>query len=405
MKLVNLTIDFELKNLLPPLTEIEYKNLETDCVENGIKEPIIVWKNIIIDGHNRYSIAQKHKLTFTTKIMDFKSRKEVKNWIIKNQLSRRNLTNEARSYFIGVLYRSLKQNKINNLKSNINVKNLPVDTAQMIGDTFSLSSRTIRNNLDIANIIDRIGGINPKIKNEILQGTKPINKTDLLKMVSFNDDDLRVVMSKLEKRRNIHLAIKALNQKNVRENIIREAREKETKNNSFVNIHTTKKRYRVIYIDPPFNYEFDTPAITNSKDHYPTMSVEAIKTLPVSRIAEKNCVLFFWTPSPFIEKSLDIIKHWKFSYKSMFIWDKMKHNIGHYNSVRHEILLLATKGGCLPDTNKLYPSIMSIKRHGRHSEKPEEFRQLIDKMFISGNKIELFARKKVKKWDHWGYEV
>jgi N6-adenosine-specific RNA methylase IME4 len=58
----------------------------------------------------------------------------------------------------------------------------------------------------------------------------------------------------------------------------------------------------------------------------------------------------------------------------------------------------------LPDSNKLYNSVISIER-GKHSEKPEEFRNLIDRMYISGNKIELFARKKVDKWDCWGYEI
>jgi N6-adenosine-specific RNA methylase IME4 len=401
---MSLVIDSEFKNLLPPLTEEEYKALENDCIKNKIHEPIIVWKNIIIDGYNRYTIAQKNKLSFTTKKIQLKNRKEAKDWIIRNQLSRRNLTNEARSYYIGVLYRNTKQNKNNNLKYGIERQNLHIDTSKLVADRFGLSSRTVKNDLDIANVIDRIGIINPKIKNEILGGKKSITKMDLLKIAPLNDTDLRVVIYKLEGRRNIHLAIKALKQKNKKETIINEAKRKETKSNSHINIYTTKKRYRVIYIDPPFDYKFDTPAISTSKDHYPTMKIEEIKNLPIAKIAEKNSVLFFWSPSPLIEKSLDIVKSWGFTYKSMFVWDKVKHNIGHYNSVRHEILLLATKGSCLPDSNKLYNSVISIER-GKHSEKPEEFRKLIEKMYISGNRIELFARKKVDKWDCWGYEI
>jgi N6-adenosine-specific RNA methylase IME4 len=402
---MQLETDREFKALLPPLSEEEFKNLETDCIENGIREPIIIWKNRIVDGYNRHAIARKNGLPFKAKPLGLKTRQDVKNWIVRNQLSRRNLTNEARSYYIGVLYRGLKQNKIKNLKQAAERQNLPIDTAQTIADSFGISARTVRNDLDIADTIDRIGAENPKIKNEILQGKKPITKTDLLKIAPLSDSDLKIIIRKLEGRRNIHLAIKALKQKNIRESVIQQAREKEAGKSGYVDIYTTRKKYRVLYIDAPFNYEFDTYSISTSKDHYPTMSVKEIMALPVPRIADKNSVLFFWTPSPMIEKSLEIIRHWGFAYKAMFVWDKVKHNIGHYNSVRHELLLIAVRGGCLPDTDRLYDSVLSIERPGRHSEKPGEFRRLIEKMYLSGNKIEMFARGKFKKWDAWGYEA
>jgi N6-adenosine-specific RNA methylase IME4 len=395
----------EFRELLPPLSIEEYTNLEIDCIKNGIREPLLIWKNIIIDGHNRYSIAQKNKLLFKTKTMDFKNKSEVINWIIFNQLSRRNLTNEARAYFIGLLYKHTKQKRENNLLNNTERQNLPIDTSKKIAGEYGISPKSVRNNETFTDIIDRIGIFNSKLKNDILAGNTNLNKTDLLRIAALDDRRLKEILPKLEKGRNIPLLVKSIERRIRKEKIIGEAGKRRNTDNSLVDIFTTKRKYRVVYIDPPFEYEFDSPLFKASKDHYPTMKIAEIKNLPIERIAEKNSVLFFWSPSPLIEKSLEIINHWKFEYKSMFVWDKVKHNMGHYNSVRHEILLIAVKGKCLPDTDKLFDSVVMIERLKNHSEKPKEFRELIERMYVAGNRIELFSRGKTDKWDRWGYEA
>jgi len=79
--------------------------------------------------------------------------------------------------------------------------------------------------------------------------------------------------------------------------------------------------------------------------------------------------------------------------------------MGHYNSVRHELLLIATKGSCIPDNVELFDSVQSIERTDRHSEKPEEFRKIIETLYIYGNKLELFARKSVEGWEVFGNEL
>ena len=99
-----------------------------------------------------------------------------------------------------------------------------------------------------------------------------------------------------------------------------------------------------------------------------------------------------------------VIDAWGFEYKSSFIWDKIGHNFGHYNSVRHEILLVCTKGSYLPENPKLYDSVVSVEKSRKHSEKPEEFRAIIDDLYPSGNRIELFARTATDGWEAWGNE-
>lgn len=87
-----LKIDEEFKELIPPLTDDEYKLLENSILTEGLREPILVWNGIIIDGHNRYEICKKHNLPIFTKEISFSSRDEALLWILNNQLGRRNLT-------------------------------------------------------------------------------------------------------------------------------------------------------------------------------------------------------------------------------------------------------------------------------------------------------------------------
>jgi len=164
-------------------------------------------------------------------------------------------------------------------------------------------------------------------------------------------------------------------------------------------------KYRVIYADPPWKYGDNlTENYGSAKYHYPTMTLTELKALPVKELTENNSVLFLWVTSPMIPESLEVIEAWGFDYKASFIWDKVKHNMGHYNSVRHELLFICTKGSCLPDNSKLFDSVQTIER-GMHSEKPNEFRQIIDQLYNSGKRIELFSRSKCEGWDSWGNEI
>jgi len=87
----------EFKKLIPALTKEEYKQLEDNCLEEGIREKIILWNNYIIDGHNRYNIAKQWNLEFETESKNFSSEEAVKEWMILNQFGRRNLSNYQRS--------------------------------------------------------------------------------------------------------------------------------------------------------------------------------------------------------------------------------------------------------------------------------------------------------------------
>lgn len=98
-----ITIDKEFQSLIPPLSEDEFRQLEENCVKEGIRDALITWPQpdgteILIDGHNRWNISVKHGgIRFDTKRMEFKSREDAKQWIILNQFGRRNLSAYDRS--------------------------------------------------------------------------------------------------------------------------------------------------------------------------------------------------------------------------------------------------------------------------------------------------------------------
>jgi len=168
-------------------------------------------------------------------------------------------------------------------------------------------------------------------------------------------------------------------------------------------------KFTVIYADPPWAYnDKQGGSISESygaaEKHYPSMTLSELKALDIRKLSADDCVLWLWATCPLLEDALELAVAWGFKYKAQFVWDKVKHNMGHYNSVRHEVLLVCTKGSCTPQVSKLYDSVQSIER-AEHSVKPDEFRAIIDTLYPNGNRIELFARRPAEGWQTWGNEA
>jgi len=79
------------RDLIQPLTAEEFKQLEDNVLKDGIRDAIVVWNDTIIDGHNRYQLAQEHGLEFSVHEVNFESEDHAVLWIIDNQMGRRNL--------------------------------------------------------------------------------------------------------------------------------------------------------------------------------------------------------------------------------------------------------------------------------------------------------------------------
>jgi N6-adenosine-specific RNA methylase IME4 len=168
-------------------------------------------------------------------------------------------------------------------------------------------------------------------------------------------------------------------------------------------------KFRVLYADPPWSYNDKADAGSvqagGTGIHYPSMSIAELCALPIRPICDDHAVLFLWVTSPLLAECWPVIEAWGFAYKASFVWDKVKHNMGHYNSVRHELLLLCTRGSCTPDSAEWFDSVQSVERT-THSAKPEIFRSIIDTLYPIGKRLELFARSVAAPgWAVWGNEA
>lgn len=164
-------------------------------------------------------------------------------------------------------------------------------------------------------------------------------------------------------------------------------------------------KFRVLYADPPWKYNDELiEGYGAAEHHYPTMTVDELCALPIADLAPSDAVLFLWATSPLLDDAFAIVSAWGFEYKTSFVWDKVKHNYGHYNSVRHELLLVSTRGSCTPDSDTLRDSVVECPR-GEHSEKPDVFYEIIEEMYQRGPRLELFARRARKGWKRWGNQA
>ena len=262
-------------------------------------------------------------------------------------------------------------------------ENAPLSFAEDTASKTRKSKRTVYDYLEIAE------GLTDKTK-ETLTGTDfEDNKTDLLKLSKEEPATQERIADKLASG-------EAKSFQDARRLIAADAVQES---------QPIEGKYRVIYADPPWEYGGSMNETYGTADkHYPTMPIDEICDLPVPEHCENDAVLFLWTTSPCLEDSFKVINAWGFTYKASFVWDKIKHVMGHYNSVRHEFLLVATRGSCTPENMKLFDSVVSEERT-EHSAKPETFRKIIDTIYPSGKRIELFARGKTDGWDVWGNQT
>lgn len=164
--------------------------------------------------------------------------------------------------------------------------------------------------------------------------------------------------------------------------------------------------YGVIYADPPWRfapYSENTGMDRAADNHYPTMDTAAIAALAPP--AADDAVLFLWATVPMLPEALNVMGAWGFTYKSQFAWIKDKAGTGFWNKNKHELLLIGTRGSIpAPAPGEQYESAITAPR-GKHSAKPFAFREMIETMFQTLPRIELFARERFAGWDAWGNEV
>lgn len=160
------TIDKEFKSLIDPLTELELEQLQSSICARGIREPLVVWEeeNILVDGHNRFNYAQGTDIEIPYVYYSFTDRDDVKNFIIRNQLGRRNVDPDTASKLRGMLYEVRKQAVKNpegaNQHKEVMGQNDPQPkdrTSAVIAKETGVSEKTIRRDAKFAAALAKKG--------------------------------------------------------------------------------------------------------------------------------------------------------------------------------------------------------------------------------------------------------
>jgi len=384
-------IDNEFRNYIRPLSSEEFEKLEASVLSEGIRDPLVVWQGILLDGYHRYKIAQEHGLEYKTVEVELPDRDAAKEWILVNQLGRRNLTEQEASYYRGKLYESRKLNHGGDRKSTGNIFPLK-NTADDIGDEYGVTGRTVKNDAQFSKAVDKVADeIGDKARNAILSGQAKVPKERVEQLIEIKQVAPEFIEPILSGELPISKAMREI-QRN--------------KNESKPKPELPKGKYRVIYADPPW----PVGSITMDKwkspieDKYPTMSIEDIGNLPINELAADECSLFLWTTHTFLPDALRLIDIWGFLYFCCITWDKGNGWTQNGFHKRTEFLLYAYKGGINVDQyGQAIPTIIT-EPSTKHSKKPDTIRELI-KNKTPEPRLEMFARDIYDGWVCWGNEV
>jgi len=175
------------------------------------------------------------------------------------------------------------------------------------------------------------------------------------------------------------------------------------------------RRFATVLADPPWQFQNRTGKMAPEHRRlmrYPTMSLQAIKDLPVEAIVEDTAHLYLWVPNALLAEGMQVMEHWGFTYKTNLIWYKIRKDggpdrrgVGFYFRNVTEMLLFGVrgKGARTLQPGRTQENIISSRKR-EHSRKPDEQYDLIETCSW-GPRIELFARGPRDGWQVWGNQA
>lgn len=183
-----------------------------------------------------------------------------------------------------------------------------------------------------------------------------------------------------------------------------------------------KKKYDIIFADPPWEYRVWSKKgeRRTAASFYETQKLGYLATMDIASLCNPDCVLLMWATFPCLKEALLLGKAWGFQYKTIaFVWVKrnlhdhgLHVGMGHYTRANAEVVLLFTRGKALKRVNKNVQQVV-ITPKGKHSQKPDEVRRRIVRLFGDHPRLELFARSRAglfpdeeyRGWDVFGNEA
>jgi N6-adenosine-specific RNA methylase IME4 len=363
-----MNIKNEFRHLLPSLTYEQLAGLELDILKNGCLQPLITWNGILIDGHHRYDICQKHNISFETKEMQFESEYDALYWCWINQKNRRNLS----AYEAGRLALMFEPAIKKESKERQGARTDIVPTLAQ--------SETGKSRDKVAEIAGLSHGTIDKIKTIEASASPELKQQLQTQEISINHAYKQV---KTEEKKKEFL-------QNLENNEIKKEKE-------------IKGLYDVIVIDPPWKMEKIQRKVAPNQIafDYSTMELEEIEKLIIP--CAENCHIWLWTTQKYLPDAFKLLEKWNLKYVCTFVWHKnggfQAFGLPQYNC---EFALYARKGTPPFIDLKSFFTCFKAERTG-HSKKPNEFYDTVRRV-TAGRRLDMFNRRQIEGFDTWGYE-
>ena len=201
---MEITIDKDFKELIAPQTKEENEALEQSILEDGFNNayPLIVWKgyNILVDGHHRFEICKKHNIEFTIIEQEFDSKEAAINWMVDNQLSRRNIDYKTRQDLLGRKYNLVKKTR-GGAKGNT----CTLNSANELAAEFNMSPRTVKNAGKYNEHLNKLCETSQISRKDLMENT---SIQDINEIVKLDEDKQKEVLDKIMSGTSLREVIK-----------------------------------------------------------------------------------------------------------------------------------------------------------------------------------------------------
>ena len=381
--------DHPLAGVFPLMVGAELDALIADIGENGLNEPIVVFEGQILDGRNRERACKKAGVE--PRYVEFDSSRSPIEFVISANIKRRHL-DQGQLAAVAANIATMTHGGVR-VRRGEQVATLPLEVAQKSAASLvGVSPRVVT----AATAVKKKG--DPCVFEALMEGR--VGAMRAAEIVALPAEDQRFLVSKMSKDDIVK------NHERIKKDQKREETFKRINEQASASPAWPEGRYSVIYADPPTEDDFGH----TKKDvelHYPTMSWDDLKALPVEEIATEDAVLYLWSAPHVIHKMLEVMARWGFEYRTHIVWVKDKIGLGQWCRNQHEVLLIGRRGDFPPPPEAVRTSsAITGPPVGEHSEKPEIVSEMIERWYPTASKVELFRRGGARPgWAVYGFEA
>ena len=403
-------------DIFPLMQGQDFADLVADIRTHGLHESIWLYEDQVLDGRNRWRACQEAGIE--PRYREYEGDDPV-GFVISLNLTRRHL-NESQRAMVGAKVATMKHggDRKSDQRTNLSLDKTNAQAAEQLNvSAMSIKSAKHVQKDGTPELVSKVEA--GEVKVSVASDIATLPKEEQAEVVARGEKEI------LEAAKAIR-AEKSLTRRQMRVDHILE------QCNTDVTLNLDR-RYPVILADPPWRYDFSASDNREVENHYPTMALEDIKALPVAQISTDDAVLLLWATNPKLPESLDVMASWGFHFRTAFTWDKGRIGMGYWGRGQTERLLVGSQdsqpvdrisleggGELLFNTDTLLlgvrgdmptplpenrPSDLIRGQARKHSQKPDEAYEAIERMFPEYPKIELFARQQREGWDVYGYEA